>query len=71
MPNSNTLDERLRSVEQAATETARVMSSPEAVSFSDARRDAAEMVQLIKERHEGVGAHPDVIAATVTAGGTP
>ncbi len=70
MPNSDTIDARLRSVEQTATEAAKVPGFPESGNFADANRNAEEMVELMKRRYENAGARIDALSATVKSGET-
>lgn len=69
MPTNDTLDRRLRSVEQNATAAAHAPASVNSNQFAVAQRSANEMIQRIKERYEKAGARPDALAATVSQSG--
>jgi hypothetical protein len=69
MPNNETIEERIRSVEQNATETARESAAAQ-INFADQHRNADEMIRRIKAKHENAGARPDALAATIKEGKT-
>lgn len=70
MPSTDTLSqEKLRSIEQAATEAATASPSNEP-AFSEARESADETIKRVKEKCERVGASVESLSATVQRSGT-
>jgi hypothetical protein len=66
MPSTDALAEQLRSVDERATKAAAQSSSE--FGFAEARRSAEEVIGLMIEKYEGVGARIDALSATGTPG---
>jgi len=70
MPSADTLSqEKLRSIEQAATEAATSPPSTEP-AFLEARQSADETMKRVREKCERVGASVESLSATVQRSGT-